>query len=46
VDFVPRRLGHVLALRSRFDLDEAALQTGAELLARLAIDALYQLDDR
>jgi len=31
---------------SRFDIDEAALQPGAELLAQLAVDTLYQLEDR
>lgn len=31
---------------SRFDIDEAALQIGMELLAQLAIDALYQLESR
>jgi amidohydrolase len=31
---------------SRFDIDEAALQPGTELLAQLAVDALYQLEDR
>jgi amidohydrolase len=31
---------------SRFDLDEAALKIGMELIAQVAIDALYQLEDR
>jgi amidohydrolase len=31
---------------SRFDIDEAALQLGTELLAQLAVDTLYQLEDR
>jgi amidohydrolase len=31
---------------SRFDIDEAALQPGTELLAQLAVDTLYQLEDR
>jgi metal-dependent amidase/aminoacylase/carboxypeptidase family protein len=31
---------------SRFDIDEAALQPGTELLAQLAVDALYRLEDR
>jgi amidohydrolase len=31
---------------SRFDIDEAALQLGTELLAQLAVDALYQLENR
>ncbi len=31
---------------SRFDIDEAALQLGTELLAQLAVDALYQLEAR
>ena len=31
---------------SRFDIDEAALAPGTELLAQLAADALYQLEDR
>jgi len=31
---------------SRFDIDEAALQLGTELFAQLAVDALYQLEDR
>ena len=29
---------------SRFDIDEAALQLGTELLAQLAVDTLYQLE--
>jgi amidohydrolase len=31
---------------SHFDIDEAALQLGTELLAQLAVDTLYQLEDR
>src|SRR5215210_2711912 len=31
---------------ARFDIDEAALQLGTELLAELAVDALYQLENR
>jgi amidohydrolase len=31
---------------SRFDLDEAALPIGTELMAQIAVDALYQLADR
>jgi metal-dependent amidase/aminoacylase/carboxypeptidase family protein len=31
---------------SSFDIDEAALQPGTELLAQLAVDTLYQLEDR
>lgn len=31
---------------SRFDIDEAALGIGTELMAQLAVDALYQLEDR
>ena len=31
---------------SRFDIDEKALQLGTELLAQLAVDTLYQLEDR
>jgi amidohydrolase len=31
---------------SRFDIDETALHIGTELMARLAVDALYQLKDR
>jgi amidohydrolase len=31
---------------SRFDIDEAALQPGTEFLAQLAVDTLYQLEDR
>jgi amidohydrolase len=31
---------------SRFDIDEAALGPGTELLAQLAADTLYQLEDR
>ena len=31
---------------SRFDIDEAALGIGTELMAQLAVDALYQLKDR
>jgi metal-dependent amidase/aminoacylase/carboxypeptidase family protein len=31
---------------SRFDIDEAALQPGTELLAQLAADTLYQLEYR
>ena len=31
---------------SRFDIDEAALGPGTELLAQLAADALYQLEDQ
>jgi len=31
---------------SRFDIDEAALQIGTELIAQLAVDALYQLKDQ
>jgi amidohydrolase len=31
---------------SRFDIDEAALGPGTELLAQLVADTLYQLDDR
>src|SRR5215212_2193469 len=31
---------------SRFDIDEAALQPGTELLAQLAVDTLHQLEDR
>jgi amidohydrolase len=31
---------------SRFDIDEAALGLGTELLAQLAVDTLYQLEDR
>ena len=31
---------------SRFDIDEAALPIGAELIAQLAVDALYQLEGR
>jgi amidohydrolase len=30
---------------SRFDIDEAALGIGTELMAQLAVDALYQLSD-
>jgi amidohydrolase len=30
---------------ARFDLDEAALQIGTELMVQLAVDALYQLED-
>jgi amidohydrolase len=30
---------------ARFDIDEAALGIGTELMARLAVDALYQLED-
>jgi metal-dependent amidase/aminoacylase/carboxypeptidase family protein len=30
---------------SRFDIDERALQIGTELMARLAVDALYQLKE-
>jgi amidohydrolase len=31
---------------SRFDIDETALRIGMELIAQVAIDSLYQLDDR
>lgn len=31
---------------SRFDLDETALKIGVELMAQIAIDALYQLGER
>ena len=31
---------------SRFDIDEAALRIGTELMAQLAVDALYRLKDR
>jgi amidohydrolase len=31
---------------SRFDIDEAALGLGTELIAQLAVDALYQLEDQ
>jgi metal-dependent amidase/aminoacylase/carboxypeptidase family protein len=31
---------------SRFDMDEAALKIGMELIAQIAIDALYQLQDQ
>jgi metal-dependent amidase/aminoacylase/carboxypeptidase family protein len=31
---------------SRFDLDEEALKIGMELIAQVAIDALYQLEDQ
>ena len=30
---------------ARFDLDEAALQIGTEVMSQLAVDALYQLED-
>ncbi|MDQ3863386.1 MAG: M20 family metallopeptidase [Actinomycetota bacterium] len=30
----------------RFDIDETALQPGTELLAQLAVDTLYQLEER
>jgi metal-dependent amidase/aminoacylase/carboxypeptidase family protein len=31
---------------SRFDIDEAALGIGTELMAQLAVDALYQLNEK
>lgn len=31
---------------ARFDIDEAALRIGTELMAQLAVDALYRLEDR